>query len=96
MKFDREYYYKRKNEGVLDKEIAKELGMAKDTLTRYKKMYGVKHSIRTRKNKSGISERDIQRGMKNGIPRERILKRMIAGFSVERAVTEPLQKWREK
>jgi hypothetical protein len=50
MKFDRELYYQMKMDGLLDKEIAKEFGMCKDSLTRYKRLYSVKFNRRTRKN----------------------------------------------
>jgi hypothetical protein len=89
MKFDRELYYQMKMDGLLDKEIAKEFGMCKDSLTRYKRLYSVKFNRRTRKNKSGISEKQIQKGIKNGLTRELILKRCRNGFSNERAINTP-------
>jgi hypothetical protein len=89
----KERYMEMKLNGLRDREIAKEMGICKDTLTRRKKIFGVRYTVkRIRKNKSGISERDIQKGVERGVPRMRILKRMRSGWSVEEAINSPYRR----
>jgi transposase-like protein len=84
--------------GKMDKEIAVELGISKDTLYRWKKKAGLvkgRNGNRIRKNQQGLSQEQLRTAEKNGIDRHNALRRRrVYGWSKVDAISVPLQRRR--
>jgi len=86
----KEKYLKMKNAGMLDKEIAEELGVCSSTITNYKKVFKVQYHTRTAKNKFGVTRKDFNIALSHGLSSRLVLQRVREhGWSVADAVNSP-------
>jgi transposase len=91
----KEKYLEMKEKGLTDYEIAEHFNVCRDTITRWKKRYDVSSPMKIRHNKFNVPEHVIQMGVKNGISRRLLLRRIREyGFTWYQAVHTPLQKRR--
>jgi hypothetical protein len=76
--------------GLTDIEIAKEFSVHRDTITNWKKSYGVPDVRKPRKNYQGVTEEQLLKGESIGLSRRFILRRVREyGWTPEQAVNTP-------
>lgn len=83
-----EFYHDCKEKGMLEIEIADVLKTDCNTLRTLRSILGVK-TVVIRRNRSGVTEEDIRKGIENGLNRRLILRRVRDGMSVQQAITTP-------
>lgn len=84
-----EFYVKKKEEGLKDKEIAKLLDITQADLCAIKKFLKVP-SMKCRPNRAGLTEAQLRIAEENGIGRRLALKRRRElGYSVQDAISAP-------
>jgi hypothetical protein len=97
MKSFKTQYLALKRLGLTDIEIAKEFNVHRDTITNWKKSYGVPDVRKPRKNYQGVTEEQLQLGESRGFSRRFILRRVREyGYTPEQAINTPKINGRRK
>jgi hypothetical protein len=90
MKNFKTQYLALKSMGLTDIEIAKEFSVHRDTITNWKKSYGVPDVRKPRKNYQGVTEEQLKLGESRGFSRRFILRRVREyGYTPEQAINTP-------
>jgi hypothetical protein len=90
----KDIYLEMKDKGMLDSEIALELDICRDTLSRWKKRFNIE-APRMKHNRCNVPEHIIKAGVEKGISRRLLLRRIREyGFSYYEAVHTPINKCR--
>jgi hypothetical protein len=83
-------YLEMKKEYKIDREIAKEMEISISLLVRLKNLYGLTGYRCPNRNYQGLTQEELEQGVRNGIPRRLALRRVREyGYSVEMAISSP-------
>lgn len=81
-----------KREGLKDHEIAKEMGMCRDTLRKKIYAFEIPPQPKIRNNEQGITEKQLLMAEKRGIDRRNALKRVrVLGWTIKDAISIPVK-----